>query len=248
MERLIGRFFCITVLVFGLIAITANAVDITSNLLAYWPLDGDVEDSIGNHDGSLVGGAEFVTDGDRGEVLQVDGVNGHAVVPYAADIVFTNTESYTLSLWVNVLTAPGHWAGIVNKSRDISPHYGIWVNGSNRWVAGGSNIIGSPIETNRWMHIALVQDASTSSRLVYLNGEPDIQGGAINSTGSGELWMGGAKSVNEYLHGRIDDVAIFARALAPEDAKALAGGANIMGTAVEPYTKQETTWASIKMR
>ena len=248
MERQIGGFFCITVLVFGLIAVTANAADITSDLLAYWPLDGDVEDSIGDHDGNLVGGAEFVTDDDRGEVFQVDGVSGHAVVPHADDIVFAITDSYTLSVWVNVLTAPGHWAGIVTKSRDIAPHYGLWVNGSNNWVAGGTNIIGSPIETNRWMHLALVQDASTSSRLVYLNGELDIQGGAINSTGSGELWMGGAKSVNEYLHGRIDDVAIFARALAPEDAKALAGGADIMGVAVEPYARQETTWASIKMR
>lgn len=247
MGRQIGGFFCITVLIFSFIIATANAVDITSDLLAYWPLDDNVEDSIGDHDGSLVGGAEFITDGDRGEVLQVDGVNGHAVVPHAADIIFTNTDSYTLSLWVNVLTAPGHWAGIVNKSRDISPHYGIWINGSNRWVAGGTNIIGSPIETNRWMHLALVQDASTSSRLLYLNGELDIQGGAINSTGSGELWMGGAKSVTEYLHGLIDDVAIYGRPLTQEDTKALSDGEKIIGgRAVEPHSKLTATWGVIK--
>ena len=247
MGRQIGEFFCITALVFGLIAVTANAADITSDLLAYWPLDGNVEDSIGEHDGSIIGGAEFVIDDDRGEVLQVDGVSGHAVVPHAADIIFAITDSYTLSVWVNVLTAPGHWAGIVTKSRDIAPHYGLWVNGSNNWVAGGTNIIGSPIEANRWMHLALVQDASTNSRLVYLNGELDIQGGAINSTGSGELWMGGAKSVNEYLHGLIDDVAIYGRPLTPEDAKALSDGKKIIGgRAVEPHSKLATTWGLVK--
>ena len=71
MGRQIGGFLCIMVLVFSLIAVTANAADITSKLLAYWPLDDDVEDSVGDHDGDLVGGAEFVTDDDRGEVLQV---------------------------------------------------------------------------------------------------------------------------------------------------------------------------------
>ncbi len=181
-------------------------------------------------------------------MLEVDGVNGHAVVPHADDITFANTDSYTLSLWVNVLTAPGHWAGIVNKSRDMAPHYGLWINGSNQWVAGGSNINGDVVVTEEWVHLALVQDGEANKRLVYLNGELNFQGSAINSTGAGELWMGGAKNVTEFLHGRIDDVAIFARALAPEDAKALADGANIMGAAVEPYAKQGTTWASIKMR
>ena len=179
----IGGLFCIVLLMFSLITVTTNAVDVTSVLLAYWPLDGDVSDDIGGHDGSLAGGAEFIEDDDRGEVLQVDGINGHAVVPHADDITFASTDSYTLSLWVNVLAAPGHWAGIVNKSRDISPWYGLWINGSNQWVAGGTNIIGSSIVTNSWMHLALVQDASSNSRLVYLNGVVDIQGGAINSTG-----------------------------------------------------------------
>jgi hypothetical protein len=181
-------------------------------------------------------------------VLEVDGTDGHAVVPHADDIIFANTDSYTLSLWVNVLTAPGHWAGIVNKSRDMGPWYGLWINPSNQWVAGDSNINGDVVVTNEWVHLALVQDAAANKRLIYLNGELNFQGTAINSTGAGELWMGGAKSVTEYLHGRIDDVAIFARALDPEDAKALADGADIMGVAVEPYARLKTKWASVKMR
>lgn len=245
MRRQIRRLI-VVVLAIGLMTGIASAADITSDLLAYWLLDGDVKDSVNDHHGELAGGAAFVKDEERGEVLEVDGVNGHAIVPHADDIVFANTDSYTLSVWVKVLTAPGHWAGIVNKSRDMSPHYGLWINPSNRWVAGGSNINGDVVTTDEWIHLALVQDADTNKRLVYVNGSLNFQGGAISSTGRGELWMGGAKSVNEFLHGRIDDVALYARVLAPEDIKALAEGENIMGTAVEAWHKLKTTWGAVK--
>jgi len=240
------RILLYVIIAVSLVAADVSAADITSGLLAYWILDDDVKDSVGGHDGVLVGGAEFVRDDDRGKVLEVDGVDGHAVVPHSADIVFANTDSYTLSVWVNVLTAPGHWAGIVDKSRDISPWYGLWINSSNQWVGGGTNIIGSVVETNAWIHLALVQDAGTNRRLVYVNGEVNTQGTAISSTGSGELWMGGAKSLSEYLHGRIDDVAIYGRALSADDIKALAQGADILGFAVEPHAKFASLWSAIR--
>ena len=179
-------------------------------------------------------------------MLKVDGVNGHAVVPHSADIVFAAADSYTLSVWVNVLTAPGRWVGIVNKSRDISPWYGLWIDGSNKWVAGGTNIIGSVVRANVWIHLALIQDGPGNKRIVYVDGVVDIQGTAIASTGAGELWMGGAKSVNEFLHGLIDDVAIYKRVLTPDDVKALAGGAKIMGAAVDFKDKAAITWGNIK--
>ncbi len=233
-------------LIFGLIAGVVNAADVSSNLLAYWPLDKDVKDVVGGHDGNLVGGAEFVKDAKRGAVLQVDGINGHAVVPHAADIVFAAKDSYTLSVWLNVLTAPGHWAGIVNKSRDISPWYGLWIDTTNRWVAGGTNITGSVIQTNVWIHLALIQDGPGNKRLVYVDGAVNIQGTAIDSTGSGELWMGGAKNVTEFLHGLIDDAALFKRVLTPDDIKALASGTKIMGVAVESRDKMAITWGDIR--
>ncbi len=179
----------------------------------------------------------------------MDGNDGRVEVPHVDSLAFGNTDSYTLSVWVNVLTVPGHWAGIVNKSRDIGPeHYGLWINGSNQWVFGGDNIIGSGVQADGWHSMVLVQDGAANTRTLYVDGDVDVTGTAIGPNGVGDLWMGGAKSVNEFLHGKIDDVAIFGRALTQEDVKALADGSNIMETAVEPYAKQETTWASIKMR
>jgi hypothetical protein len=43
--------------------------------VAYWPLDSNVKDIVGNHNGSVAGGATFVNDASRGMVFKVDGVS-----------------------------------------------------------------------------------------------------------------------------------------------------------------------------
>jgi len=55
--------------------------------------------------------------------------------------------------------------------------------------------------------------------------------------------MGGAKSVSEYPNALIDDVALYKRALAPEDIQLLITG---HPTAVKPATKLVETWGAIK--
>ena len=49
----------------------------SAEIIAQWRLDGDVTDHIGNNDGTLFDGAEFVADAIRGTVLSVDGVGAH---------------------------------------------------------------------------------------------------------------------------------------------------------------------------
>ena len=159
MKKQFGRLMVLSMVV-GLTIGIAHAADIDSDLVAYWPLDGDVNDTVGGHNGSLVGGAGFVEDAARDTVLETDGSDGHAEVPHADDMVFTIADDYTLSAWVSVLTVPGHWSGVVNKSRDSAPHYGIWINGGNQWVAGGDNIAGSAVLADGWHHLTIVQDVA----------------------------------------------------------------------------------------
>ena len=142
----------------------SKITDPAESLVGYWPLNGDVEDEIGSHSGKLIGGAKFVKDADRDQVLEVEGKDGRAEVPHADDLSFSAKDSYTLTVWVHVLTKPGHWAGIVTKSRlpillplDKSPWYGLWLNGSNQLVAGGNNIIGNEIVDKKWLHLALTR-------------------------------------------------------------------------------------------
>ena len=112
---------------------------------------------------------------------------------------------------------------------------------SNQWVAGAANIIGSAVKPKVWYHLVLVQDGTANKRIVYVNGKVDFQGTAIDVNGGGDLWMGGAKSVNEFLHGRIDDVFLYNRPLAEKEVPEVG-----KGLAVEPQTKLATTWGEIK--
>jgi hypothetical protein len=211
---------------FLLFALPGTGVaDIEEGLVGHWKLDDGVDDpgtttvldTVGGHHGTLVNGPIW-TDSvlDYGGALSFDGIDDHVEIPHSDDLTFTASDSYTVTTWVNVTALPGHWAGIVDKSRDISPHYGLWIDASNQWVAGDVNIIGSTV-TLGWHHLALVQDGSANTRTVYLDGEVDITGSAITANGAGDLWFGGAKSVTEYLEGVIDDVRIYNRALSAEE-------------------------------
>jgi hypothetical protein len=72
----------------------------TDNLIAYYPLDGDVLDASGNGlDGTIMGDPNFV-EGIAGMALQFDGVDDY--VDFGNDPLFDLTGSeVTLSLWVN---------------------------------------------------------------------------------------------------------------------------------------------------
>ena len=67
----------------------SKITDPAESLVGYWPLNGNVEDEIGNHNGKLLGGAKFVKDADRDQVLELDGKDGRAEVPHADDLSFS---------------------------------------------------------------------------------------------------------------------------------------------------------------
>ena len=67
----------------------SKITDPAESLVGYWPLNGNVEDEIGNHNGKLLGGAKFVKDADRDQALELDGKDGRAEVPHADDLIFS---------------------------------------------------------------------------------------------------------------------------------------------------------------
>jgi len=199
------------VLVLGLFS---NA---SADLIAYWPLNGDAMDMAGNHHGTLVGGANFVVDTSRGMVLSVDGVNGHVEVPHSNDMVFSSADSYTITAWIYVEALPGSWQTVMAKSRDLGTHYGIWITDSGEWMGGGWENRGSSAVTQAWVHIAYVQDGDAGTGVTYINGLVDWSGGTRDGTGAGDFWIGGAKSVTEFLRGMIDEVRVYDHALTKEE-------------------------------
>jgi len=188
-----------------------------ADLIAYWPLDGDAMDRAGNHHGTLVGGANFISDASRGLVLSVDGVNGHVEVPHDDDMVFSSTDSYTIMAWVYLEALPGSWQTVMAKSRDQGTHYGIWITDSGEYMGGGWENRGSPAATQAWVHIAYVQDGDAGTGVTYVDGAEDWSGGPRDGTGAGDFWIGGAASVTEFLQGMIDEVRVYNHAMTEEE-------------------------------
>jgi hypothetical protein len=141
-------------------------------------------------------------------------INNHPIeIENTADYVFKLSDSFTLSAWINLTEVPHDgWKGLLTHSRDAKPWYGIWVEGEGKWCFGGSkNLTGSAAVTG-WQHVCAVQEGGASRKL-YVNGALTASGAADDGTGTGDLWIGGAKGVKENLDGVVGEIRIYRRAL-----------------------------------
>ncbi len=150
------------VILLSLVSLLAPAGTASAALIAYWPLDGDAKDAADSHHGTLVGGAAFVQDAERGTVLSIDGIDGHILVPHSKDFEFSDTDSYSIMAWVYINAVTGTWQGIMAESRsDDVLHYGIWVTDAGNWMGGGWENTGSKVPVKVWVHVAYVQNGTT---------------------------------------------------------------------------------------
>jgi len=259
MGKLFGQAMLV-ILALSLAIGIASAADLTTELVAFWPMDGDAADTTGNgHDGT-VNGAQFVEDADRGTVLSVDGSSTFVEVDHADDIAFSevNNSTMSISVWVKpaIVPNPG-WHTILVKNRDV--HYnnafGMWQNGSNyHFRFGNKTFDANNLATDEWKNLVLTYDGPSGTMRGYVNGSMAGENvGAPDSIAASTLVIGAGRNNAgnnppfEFFAGMIDDVAIFSRVLDEADIAALAGGAKIEGGfAVESADKLATAWGAIK--
>ena len=171
--------------------------------------------------------------------------DAHVAIPNEPQLQFTATDSFTLGVWVQPNALQGKWAGIVTKSTDAAPSYGLYLDPSNHWAfatSSGDNVIEGPLADTGWHYLTLVQDGSAGTRSLYVDGTLAASGSAEDGSGAGDLWVGGSKSsIQEYFNGAVDDLAIYNVALDAGQILGLsripatpaAGAASISGTVFE---------------
>jgi hypothetical protein len=139
------------------------------------------------------------------------------VVKHQDSLSFKTEENFTLAAKLRIRgKADRRWQGIITKSRDSQPWYGLWIDSGGRWCFGanGPNYSG-PEAVSGWHWVVGVQ--KDGRRLLYLNGKEVASGEARPSDGKGDLWIGGAKGVAEILKGGIADARVYNRALSPAE-------------------------------
>jgi hypothetical protein len=115
----------------------------------------------------------------------------------------------------------------------MSPWYGLWVTTGNQWHFdggdGGTNVrMDAGSAMTGWLHLAGVYDADKNTQTLYVDGTviDEDTGVTIATSGAGDVWFGGAKSVTEFLDALIDDVRIYNHALTEKEIQTvmLSGG------------------------
>ncbi len=244
MKKLFSLF---TFLIFCMMACFVNAIDLTSDLVARWPLDGNAKDAVGGKDGKLVGSPAWVK-ARVNKGVELDGTS-HVNIP---DFSLTTGE-ITFAAWINGWKA-ADWAGIVGSrtpaacemifGNNDTLHY-VWNNNAqNTWDWHD----GAVIPENKWAMTALTVESDKATTYVYTDAGGLDQGankiphveqtvGVLN-IGWVDCCGGG-----RYFKGIIDEVMIYKRALSKDELLKLATSGLAV---VSPAAKLTTTWADLK--
>lgn len=198
----------------------AGSASVPSGLVGWWAGDGNTDDVLGAHPGTLIGGAGFST----GKVDRAFNLNGNGqYVQIASSPDLDPTQAATLDAWVyfnQLPSAAGHIMAIAAKS-GWSTDLDLQAHTDNRfhfYVAGGWNVTStSVIQAGRWYHVAGTFDANAVR--VYVNGVLETTTSGVTRSPNGNPLTIGASAVwgGRFFNGLIDEVHLFARALTGQE-------------------------------
>jgi hypothetical protein len=212
---------------------------LTDGLVAHWTLDessGTVAgDTSGNgYDGQLTGGT-WISDARFGGGLRLTAGEAVAVAGFPAptpnwtvsvwlrmsneQLAFNNNDVFTSILSTENIRAAG-WQINIDK-RLAAPRFVF-----SYWSPPLMEYIGSEcscVETGVWVHLAVTVDVDTGRITLYRNGTLADQEARPSDIvpGDSTLYFGRWNMDGRFLHGDLDDIAIWARALTPQEITAL---------------------------
>jgi hypothetical protein len=211
--------------------------DVSTGLIARYPFSGDASDASGNgNNGTLVGGMALTTDrsGAPNSAYQFNGLNSYISVPNSASLS-SPTTAMTQAAWISI-AGPSQVGGgfdpIIMKSVTSENGFMYRMNCETTYFGAAYNnwnthlSASQAIPLNEWHHVATVFNGSTIK--FYFDGLPvGTQPMALTIVSDTRpLTIGGDfPGSPEYFNGKIDDVALYSRALSDADILQLYSGA-----------------------
>ncbi len=197
-----------------------------SDVLYYFPFDGDTKDYSGNHRDFTNSGGVLTTDR-RGNANGAYEFDGSSYMFADGAGLPTGGAARTMTMWVYPEDDNGHWGILHQGAFDCTGlMFGIGRQGGNSTFWGGCNDRGStsPLPLDTWTFVGIVlEDATTVT--IYTGagaGETFTLGTAV-STPASNLWLGGettgdsADSIRNYFSGKVDEVRVYGRALTAQE-------------------------------
>ena len=210
----------------------------TNGLVAWWPFNGNANDESGNGNNGTVNGATLTADRNGSTNAAYNFTNSLNVIniPHSSSLNLSGAMSF--SFWLNSTDVNAHQV-IMNKATggtsnsyilQLSPGNDtknkIWLNcGGLTQISQLSN----PVITsnNQWYHVTVVYDLQKVS--FYINGQLTNTYSPLTSstpTNTNPLTIGrdDDASNSTSFKGKLDDIAIYNRALTQEEVTALYTG------------------------
>jgi GH25 family lysozyme M1 (1,4-beta-N-acetylmuramidase) len=204
-----------------------------TNMVDWWPADGNANDIYGSANGTPVGGFYYST-GHSGEAFHFDGST--ALVSTGAATI---SAPWTACMWVNYSHTPQTSAGLLEdgtyalklEQKNSGTHnVGISQTGY------ADSLFNYAAPTGTWVHLAFV--ASSSNVTLYANG---VNEGSLNTNSMplprayiGAGYVISSATNNDFMLGSMDDLMIFSRALNSTEINAIYG-AGSAGLVRAPY-------------
>ncbi|WP_246076528.1 LamG domain-containing protein [Amycolatopsis cihanbeyliensis] len=187
----------------------------------------------GGRTGTLHNGAEFV-EGRVGNAVSLDGVDDHVST---TGVNLRTDTSFSVSAWVYLEEKPGQQTAVsLDGDRTSKFRLGQVMDGEHRlgsWVfempesdTDGALFTTKAVstwesETDTWVHLVGVYDASANRIWLYVNGTR-VGDGTVRNTwnADGGLQIGRGKAngaAEEFWPGKVDDVRLYVSSLSDED-------------------------------
>ncbi|MFA6094553.1 MAG: LamG-like jellyroll fold domain-containing protein [Candidatus Paceibacterota bacterium] len=202
-----------------------DPADITTGLVGYWKMDGNVADSSGlGNNGTAVGSPTYAA-GRVGQGISLDGSTQWASI--ASTSASLDLSTFTVSVWTrptggNTGSRSIFSTGLVNNNKGFNILSYDGRVGVQRMIAGNQQTLtneGSLFPTNTWTHLVVTVSSSTVG--VYVNGidkvVTNVWSGGVNSYLGTAFNIGVREDGYQSWNGILDDARIYNRVLTEAD-------------------------------
>jgi Concanavalin A-like lectin/glucanases superfamily len=190
-------------------------------LFGHWPLNGDARDVTGSNDGALLGGASFVDDPQRGQVLFCDGIDGGVSITNLTPLNF----SYALWIWTDVpsqgsdprVATPLLWSNVGGKR--VDDFIVALLSGSLTYLSYSQTATGTRnLVDAAWHQVVITREESGRVEL-YVDEKADGGGNASSGTVTANPLVDVCANpdAGSYFGGRVDDLRLYDRVLTATD-------------------------------
>ena len=218
-----------------------------NGLVGWWPFNGNANDESGNNNNGTVNGTALTTDrfGNQGKAFDFDGVDDFIEVLHNSNFIFPENKQ-SISFWVElpVIPTPSSLEAVMSKYTQLSGT----ISGFTIHFAGNSNLFYSiknstgPIWGDCYIDSSNFSPSGLFYHFVFTN-DNTIQKCFVNGVLKAENIIPSNTSIGQntsnfllgkentmanvdFLKGKLDDIAIYNRALTQQEITGLYQGAN----------------------